>query len=777
MRKVNGASWIRCGLPIAMAIGTLVALGLSMSRTAAQTASGQGIEIAVSLPLTGEGHELFGQGTLDGIQLAVDEANASGTGPHIDLKIYDDRSTDEGAKDVATKIAASRALLVLGPSYSTASLAAGPIYAKAGIASLCPTATSDAITDNATTFRMIFKNSQQGEVLATYLARVLGGHRADVVVVDDKYGRTLEMGFQETAQRLGIEAKYYHFKTAGEAEQIARQIGADKSTQAVVFLTLDVDAARMLATLRRLGLQGPFLGGDALGGDSFRDLLAGEAEVREKSGFFTDNAYGVSAMIFDSANAQTLAFAERFRARFRRDPPWMSVAGYDAARMAVAAVRAVASNADANRDTAAARAAALKYLASVNSVQTALPGLLGPLWFDAGRGGQTPLRIGKFAGGRFGSAPLQIVPVSSPDTQEIASGAVFDLGAGRFARLQRVVYSGVFINEIPRIDLTRSSFGADFYFWLRYSRDAGPNSPDPTDIIFPNMMAGSFDRAHPAEQGVMKDGTEYRLWRVRGEFRNDFDLSRFPFDRQTLSLTFSNARAAADRIVYVLDTRPAGGERNASVPAVARGGSDTAIAAEAPRSSAISRLSITSAAAFRDLTQWRPLSATERRDDLVTDSALGDPRRVGAAESFRELSGFLVTISIERRAIATLMKTLLPLLLMTFIMFASLYFPTALVKEKVTVAITGALSGAVLLTAINSQLGGIGYTVAVEYAFYIFFCLSLLCIVSVLAVERQRAAGRAAVGVALEHWTRVVFTVGVAVILVGALAMYMTSGR
>ena len=31
-----------------------------------------------------------------------------------------------------------------------------------------------------------------------------------------------------------------------------------------------------------------------------------------------------------------------------------------------------------------------------------------------------------------------------------------------------------------------------------------------------------------------------------------------------------------------------------------------------------------------------------------------------------------------------------------------------LVKEKVTVAITGALFGAVLLTSINAQLGGIG---------------------------------------------------------------------
>jgi hypothetical protein len=54
----------------------------------------------------------------------------------------------------------------------------------------------------------------------------------------------------------------------------------------------------------------------------------------------------------------------------------------------------------------------------------------------------------------------------------------------------------------------------------------------------------------------------------------------------------------------------------------------------------------------------------------------------------------------------------------------------------VTVKVTGALSGAVLLSSINSQLGGLGYTFAVEYLFYPFFVLCLLCIISFLMTER-----------------------------------------
>ncbi len=58
-------------------------------------------------------------------------------------------------------------------------------------------------------------------------------------------------------------------------------------------------------------------------------------------------------------------------------------------------------------------------------------------------------------------------------------------------------------------------------------------------------------------------------------------------------------------------------------------------------------------------------------------------------------------------------------------------------------AITAALSGAVLLASVNSQLGTVGYTMAVEYVFYIFFALCLFCILSVLLAERFRAAHHA----------------------------------
>jgi branched-chain amino acid transport system substrate-binding protein len=484
---------------------------------------------------------------------------------------------------------------------------------------------------------------------------------------------------------------------------------------------------------------------------TFPGDFADQLEEKQRHGYFTDGVYATSPIIPDSANAATLAYAALFEAKFGHEPSWESIQADDGATLAMAAIRAALAKRPA--DTAAARREVLAYLKTLTAPSVALPGLAGPLWFTPQRIRPEPVRIGRFYGGLFESAPTQIVPVTNPDPTALASGAVFELGEGEFGRLQSVVYTGIYVNEISRVDLAQSNFGADFNVWERFARLSTPDAADPTNLVFPNMISGTFDRELPTEQGQMPDGTDYRLWRVRGTFRNDFDLRRFPFDAQTVSLSLFNALAATDKIVYVLDRR--------NIEQIL--GPDTAAPPGAwPH--------VASANAFRNLTQWVATEVQERRDDFVTNSTLGDLRRAGA-ERDREQSGFVVTVSLQRRAMSTLVKSLLPLVLMTVIMFASLKFPHALVKEKITVAVTAALSGAVLLTAINSQLGSVGYTIAVEYAFYVFFALSVLCIVSVLVAERLRAGDRMVAAVHVERWTQFAFLLAVALTVAAAIGL------
>ncbi len=714
--------------------------------TGADTPPGA-LHIAAMLSMTG--YELpLSRSAREGMDLTLDEARGRGDGPPIVADIYDEASNTDGAAKAAKAAAASPAVLTLGSLFTFLHVVEGPILANAGMAALA-TATSEAITRNATTFRVNYNNRQESALMATYLYRVLGQHRADVLVVNDGYGTALRAGFDAAAQRLHLDVTYLSFSTQAEASAAADTVIHDPGHPAVALLMLDNFAAHLLPLLRRGGVTAPVIGPIALSGNVFADAVAREAEEKRHPGALTDGVYATSPVILDSAGAETLGFAAGFRARYGHDPDWAATTWHDTAVLAIAAIRhAAASGA---HDTADMRRAVLAYLQSLDGSAHAVQGALGPIWFDQDRGKiPAPIRVGRFSAGKFESAPLQIVPVATPASSEIASGAVFDMAPGRFARLQRVVYSGIFLNEVPHIDIAKSSFGADFYVWLRYARDAGPDAIDPADINFPNMVSGSFDPARPAETGVMPDGTVYRLWRVQGEFRNDFDLHNFPFDQQLLQLPFFNASGASDRIVYVLDRRTNGG-----------GASPLSLVA--------------SSTAFTALTQWQPLGGTERRENLVTPSTLGDPR-LAVTQGFRELSGFVALFRVKRLALSTVVKSLMPLLLMTLIIYTTLHFPPVLIKEKVTVAVTGALSGAVLLVAIDTQLGSVGYTIAIEYAFFVFFGLTTFSIVAALAAHHLRHVKHDHFALITEQGARVVFALAVACLVVGALIISPGAG-
>jgi branched-chain amino acid transport system substrate-binding protein len=475
-------------------------------------------EIPAVLCMSGD-EQPFGQSTFEGMQMAFDEANArSSNGPRLTIKVYDEKSTVEAAKQAARQIVDSGAPFVIGSVFSYLSLVEGPVFAQGNVAALAD-ATSDLITRNPTTFRVLFKNSDEGELLANYAARVLHLSRLAVISSDDAYGNTLRSGFEPAADHLGLTATYTTFKTDEEAVQAARSVAADPTRPAVVLLMLDGPASRVLPILHRGGVTTPILGGDSLGDENLSARMAGQPEEKGRRGTLTDGLYGLTPIVLDSANADAVDFAARFHARYGHEPTWNATAGYDLGLLAIAVEQNGLSGDGLSGDSPEQRrAAVLAYLQSLKNPSAAIAGVLGPIWFDKDHGRLQGMRMARFDAGHLASAPLQILPVSSPDASEVASGAVFDMGSGHYARIQRVVYTGIYVNDIPRIDLAQSSFGADFYLWLRYAANAGPGASDPTDLIFPNMVSGGFDPSHPAEERAMPDGTTYRLWRVRAHF-------------------------------------------------------------------------------------------------------------------------------------------------------------------------------------------------------------------------------------------------------------------
>ncbi len=229
------------------------------------------------------------------------------------------------------------------------------------------------------------------------------------------------------------------------------------------------------------------------------------------------------------------------------------------------------------------------------------------------------------------------------------------------------------------------------------------------ESYFPDAnSSGIFNAAKPIETGE-QDGLAYRLCRVTGDFRADFDLHDYPFDHQTLLLRLVNAKVPRQQVAYVTDVFGLRLDQPAEVT------SDVS--------------------AFRDLQLWRVLGVTRFTDFFANRSTLGKPIFFDT-DTRTEYAEFDTAVILARNVTVFMIKTLMPLFLLVAVVFATLFFPNSLSKERTTIPVTGILTSAVLLISINSQLPPIGYTVSIEYVFYVFFGLCLMSMIAGFLQER-----------------------------------------
>jgi hypothetical protein len=342
------------------------------------------------------------------------------------------------------------------------------------------------------------------------------------------------------------------------------------------------------------------------------------------------------------------------------------------------------------------------------------------------------------------SDPLQLVAVDHPELvglkQALARHDIVVI-ANKYYWLQRLVYTGVDIKRISRVDLRDGRFTVDFYLWMRFVGD-----PDaPIGIEFPDAVSpGLFNAAKPIEAGE-EDGLTYRLYRVTGDFRADFDLHDYPFDEQTLLIRLVNAKAPRQQVAYVTDvfglrSGPAGGSPE-------------------------------DASAFRDLQLWRVLGVNRFVDYFANRSTLGKPIFFDS-DIRTEFAALDTAVVLRRDVLVFMIKTMMPLFLLVAVVFTTLFFPHSLSKERTTIPVTGILTSAVLMIAINGQLPPIGYTVAVEYVFYVFFALCLIAMIAGFLQERLRLAGNNRAAAMTDMTVRVVYVLVVLVTLGEYISRY-----
>src|SRR5947209_2976703 len=226
------------------------------------------LRIGAFMSLTGDTAQ-YGISALNGIRMAVEEANASGgvAGHRVELITQDTRSDPGATEAVVRRLAQeSRVHALVGEVVSSRSLAAARVAQEERVPMLTPSATSPEVTAQGDyVFRSCYTDPFQGAALARFATRSLGARRAALLLDPaQRYSVELARFIREAFERQGGEVVSEQDYREGAADFSAQLSEVAAVHPEVIFIPGYYLEARQLARqAKELGISVPLVGGDS----------------------------------------------------------------------------------------------------------------------------------------------------------------------------------------------------------------------------------------------------------------------------------------------------------------------------------------------------------------------------------------------------------------------------------------------------------------------------------------------------------------------------------
>lgn len=300
------------------------------------------IKVGANFELTGNVAN-YGTATFEGLQLAIDEANAAGgiNGKQIKLIKADTKSETSEAVTAATKLIADDKVKVLvGPSTTAPVIAETQIATEHKVPVLAPCATSAKVTvENGKVqpyiFRSCFIDPQQGDVMAKFAADNLKAKTA-VIYVDSSsdYSKSLGAVFKEKFEAAGGKVLMEEAFLQKDQDFKATLTKLKTANADVMFVPgYYEEVGKIVKQARELGITSPILGTDGWDDSKVTDIAGKDA---------LNHTYFCTH--YSEKDEQVKPFLEAFRKKYNRTPNVFAALGYDAGKLLVDALKRAGSD-------------------------------------------------------------------------------------------------------------------------------------------------------------------------------------------------------------------------------------------------------------------------------------------------------------------------------------------------------------------------------------------------------------------------------------------------
>ena len=303
--------------------------------------SGDTIKVGANFELTGNVAN-YGNATIEGLQLAIDEANEAGgiNGKKIELVSVDDKSEAAESINAATKLISDDDVkVIVGPATTGLVLAETQTATDAKVPIIAPCATSpEATVENGKVkpyvFRSCFIDPQQGEVMATFAAKDLKAKTA-VIYVDNSsdYSKNLAKVFKEKFEAAGGKVVMEEAFLQKDQDFKATLTKLKTANADVMFVPAYYEeVGKIVKQAREMGINSAILGTDGWDDTKVVDIAGADAL---NNTFFSTH--------YSEKDAEVQSFIEAYKKKYNRAPNVFAALGYDAGKMLVDALKRAGS--------------------------------------------------------------------------------------------------------------------------------------------------------------------------------------------------------------------------------------------------------------------------------------------------------------------------------------------------------------------------------------------------------------------------------------------------
>jgi len=273
----------------------------------------------------------------DGVKMAADEINRAGGllgGRKLKIIAKNDQRSIDAGQIIAQQFAENIDMVaVIGHVNSSISIPTSIMYQYYGMVMLSPLSTNSRLTHQGydKVFRNVPNNAMFGRSQAEFCSRK-GFDRIMIYHLNDDYAQDLSNAFEIAAGELGLTiVDRLSYDALSDVRHFKSDLEYWKDTfefDAIFLAGLMPQAAGVVADARKLGIEVPIIGGDALN----------TSELFTEVGDYAEGVYSAAIYHLDNDLPKNREFVLNFKKCYARLPDRCAAQGYDAMQVLAAAI-------------------------------------------------------------------------------------------------------------------------------------------------------------------------------------------------------------------------------------------------------------------------------------------------------------------------------------------------------------------------------------------------------------------------------------------------------